>query len=37
MQLRAIAGLSPSSHKDGSPLTLPPDLPELCAMSPAFS
>jgi len=36
LELRALAGLSATTHKDGSPLTLPPDLPELCAMSPSF-
>ena len=36
LHLRALAGLSLTNHEDGSPLTLPPDLPELCAMSPSF-
>jgi len=36
LELRALAGLSTTAHSDGSPLTLPPDLPEVCAMSPSF-
>lgn len=36
LELRALAGLSPTTHRDGSPLVLPPDVPQLCAMSPAF-
>ena len=36
MELRALAGLSATSHKDDSPVALPPDLPELCPMSPTF-
>lgn len=36
MALRELAGLPAATHRDGSPLVLPPDLPELCAMSPSF-
>jgi sterol 3beta-glucosyltransferase len=36
MELRELAGLSLSTHADGSKLQLPPDLPQLCAMSPSF-
>eukprot|EP00966_Prymnesium_polylepis_P257754 5954799-Prymnesium_polylepis.1 len=36
LELRGLAGLSLSTHRDGSPLVLPPDLPEACAMSTTF-
>lgn len=35
-ELRKLAGLSLETHKDGSKLELPPDLPQMCAMSPSF-
>jgi sterol 3beta-glucosyltransferase len=36
MELRQIAGLSLTAHSDGSKLQLPPNLPQMCAMSPFF-
>uniref|UniRef100_A0A7S0J9G5 Erythromycin biosynthesis protein CIII-like C-terminal domain-containing protein n=1 Tax=Calcidiscus leptoporus TaxID=127549 RepID=A0A7S0J9G5_9EUKA len=36
LELRTLAGLSHVTHSDGSCLTLPPELPQLCAMSPSF-
>eukprot|EP00931_Biecheleriopsis_adriatica_P027784 TRINITY_DN16642_c0_g1_i1.p1 TRINITY_DN16642_c0_g1~~TRINITY_DN16642_c0_g1_i1.p1 ORF type:complete len:461 (-),score=79.99 TRINITY_DN16642_c0_g1_i1:64-1446(-) len=36
MEIRKLAGLSLETHSDGSKLDLPPDLPQLCAMSPSF-
>lgn len=36
MELRSVAGLSPEKHPNGSALVLPPDLPQLCAISPSF-
>jgi len=36
MELRKLAGLSLETHTDGSKLELPPDLPQMCAMSPSF-
>ena len=36
MELRRLCGLSLTAHADGSALQLPPDLPQLCAMSPSF-
>jgi sterol 3beta-glucosyltransferase len=36
MELRKLAGLSLETFPDGSKLQLPPDLPQLCAMSPTF-
>eukprot|EP00929_Paragymnodinium_shiwhaense_P032837 TRINITY_DN18143_c0_g1_i15.p1 TRINITY_DN18143_c0_g1~~TRINITY_DN18143_c0_g1_i15.p1 ORF type:complete len:331 (-),score=43.53 TRINITY_DN18143_c0_g1_i15:613-1605(-) len=36
MKLRKLAGLSLEKHRDGSKLELPPDLPQMCPMSPSF-